>query len=156
MKLITWGVFLTLIWASLAGGFWPGTVLMGLVVALLVLSLARMPGSPRQRANILAAARLLPYFLWELLLSNFRVARDVITPRLRMRPGIVAIPLDLTSDAEITWLANLVTLTPGTISIDVSHDRRVLYIHAMDIDDAEQLRQAIKSGFERRVMEVWR
>ena len=73
-----------------------------------------------------------------------------------MRPGVVAIPLDAETDAEITLLANLITLTPGTLSLDVSDDRRVLYIHAMYVDDVEELRRSIKDGFEKRVMELLR
>jgi multicomponent Na+:H+ antiporter subunit E len=75
-----------------------------------------------------------------------------------MRPGVVAIPLDVQTDAEITLLANLITLTPGTLSLDVSTDRRVLYIHVMyiDNDDVEAVRRKIKEGFERRVLEVLR
>lgn len=66
------------------------------------------------------AIRFRGYFLWQLLLSNLRVAYDVITPRLYMRPGILAVPLDAEIDLEITLLANLITLTPGTLSLDVS------------------------------------
>jgi multicomponent Na+:H+ antiporter subunit E len=75
-----------------------------------------------------------------------------------MRPGIIAIPLDARTDLEITLLANLITLTPGTLSLDVSADRRVLYVHVMyiDNDDIEAVRRSIKDGFERRVLEVLR
>jgi multicomponent Na+:H+ antiporter subunit E len=73
-----------------------------------------------------------------------------------MRPGIVAIPLDLEGDAAITLLANLVTLTPGALSLDVSPDRTVLYVHTMYMDDAETFRREIKQGFERRVKELLR
>jgi multicomponent Na+:H+ antiporter subunit E len=96
------------------------------------------------------------FFLWELFLANLRVAYDVITPTQYMRPGIVAIPLTAKTDTEITLLANLISLTPGTLSLDVSDDRSVLYIHAMFVDDPDELRHEIKAGFERRVLEVLR
>lgn len=95
------------------------------------------------------------FYLRELLLANLRVAHDVLTPRHRMKPGIIAIPLDVKSDLEIISLANLITMTPGTLSLDVSTDRRVLYIHAMYIDDLEGLRSEIKDGLEKKVMEVF-
>lgn len=95
------------------------------------------------------------FYLVELFLANLRVAHDVLTPRHRMKPGIIAIPLDAKSDLEIISLANLITMTPGTLSLDVSTDRRVLYIHAMYIDDLEGLRSKIKDGFEKKVMEVF-
>ncbi|HSW51160.1 MAG TPA: Na+/H+ antiporter subunit E [Bryobacteraceae bacterium] len=94
---------------------------------------------------------LFVYFLWELVLSNMRVARDVLLPVSRLRPAVVAVPLDLKSDWPITLLSALITLTPGTFSLDVSSDRRVLYIHAMHVTDVEALPSEIKSGFEKRI-----
>ena len=94
--------------------------------------------------------------MWELFLSNLRVAWEVVTPTHDMEPGVVAIPLDIKTDHEITLLANLITLTPGTLSLDVSDDKKFLYIHAMYIgDDKEAFIHSIKDGFERRVMEVF-
>ena len=73
-------------------------------------------------------------------------------------PGVVAIPLDARTDAEITLLANLITLTPGSVSLDLSEDKRVLYVHAMYIDggDVEAYRRSVKEGLERRVLELLR
>lgn len=73
-------------------------------------------------------------------------------------PGVVAIPLDARTDAEIALLANLITLTPGSVALDLSEDRRVLYVHAMYIDggDVEAYRRSIKEGLERRVLELLR
>jgi multicomponent Na+:H+ antiporter subunit E len=91
------------------------------------------------------------YFLLELVNANLRVARDVVRPLRRLRPGIVAIPLDLETDAQITVLSTLITLTPGTLTLDVSTDRKTIYIHAMAASDVEKVRRDIKTGFERRV-----
>jgi multicomponent Na+:H+ antiporter subunit E len=73
-------------------------------------------------------------------------------------PGVVAIPLDARTDAEIALLANLITLTPGSVTLDVSEDRSVLYVHAMYIDggDVEAYRRSVKEGLERRVLELLR
>ncbi len=95
-------------------------------------------------------------FLYELVVSSLQVAWDVITPRHLSRPGILAIPLDARTDAEITVFSNLLCLTPGTLSLDVSRDRRFLYIHAMFIDDPGKLVHALKHTFERRVLEALR
>lgn len=101
--------------------------------------------------------KLLVFFSWELVVANLRVARDVLIPGPGFkRPGVVAVPLDVQSNNEITLLACLITLTPGTLSLDVTADRSVLYIHEMFIRDPEEVRQNIKQGFERRVMEVFR
>jgi multicomponent Na+:H+ antiporter subunit E len=96
------------------------------------------------------------FFVKELVAANLRVAYDVLTIRHHMKPGVVAIPLDVETDLEITLLANLITLTPGTLSLDVSHDRKVLYVHGMYIEDIHGFRKSIKEGFERRVMELLR
>ncbi|MEL7089262.1 MAG: Na+/H+ antiporter subunit E, partial [Planctomycetota bacterium] len=81
---------------------------------------------------------------------------DVITPAANRSPAVIGIPLDATTDAEITLLANLITLTPGTLSLDLSEDRRTLYVHAMFADDPEAFCREIKEGFERRVLELLR
>jgi multicomponent Na+:H+ antiporter subunit E len=101
-------------------------------------------------------AGLFFYFLWELVVSNVRVAIEVLSPRYRMRPGVVGVRLDARTDLEITLLANLITLTPGTMSVDISEDRRVLYVHALYVDDRDAFERSIKDGFERRVLEVLR
>jgi len=84
------------------------------------------------------------------------VAYDVITPTFYMKPGIVAIPLSAETDLEITLLANLISLTPGTLSLDISDDRKVLYVHGMFINDKDEFIEGVKSGFERRLLEIMR
>ena len=98
----------------------------------------------------------LPWFLWQMVVSNLRVAYDVITPWHTSKPGVVAVPLDAETDLEITLLANLITLTPGTLTLDVSEDRKTLYLHAMFITDPEDVRREIKDGLERRLLELLR
>jgi len=93
----------------------------------------------------------------ELVLSSLRVAVDVCRPRLDVCPGVVGIPLRATTDAEITVLANLISLTPGTLSLDVSPDRRTLYVHAMDLDGGpDALRKDIGTTLEARVLALLR
>ena len=102
------------------------------------------------------AVRFVAFVVWELVLANLRVAKTVLfVPRDRLAPGIVAVPLDVRRDLEITLLANLVTLTPGTLSLDVSDDRRTLYVHALDAADPARVRADVKGGFERAVRELF-
>ena len=101
------------------------------------------------------AVSLAVFFVWELVIANLKMARAVIGGPSTLHPAIVAVPLDLESDAEIKTLADLITLTPGTLSIDVSTDRKVLYVHVADCPDIEDARREIKDGFERRVREVY-
>ena len=100
--------------------------------------------------------RFLGFYTVELLLANLRVAVDVLTPRLRSNPGIIGIRLCELTDRQLIVLTNLVTMTPGTLSLDLSEDRRVLFVHVMFLDDPETFRENIKSGLERRILEVTR
>jgi multicomponent Na+:H+ antiporter subunit E len=96
------------------------------------------------------------YFIKELFVSNFRVMWDVITPRHISRPGIIGVPLDAETGLEIMLVANLISLTPGTLSVDISDDKKNLYVHVMFLEDVEQTIRSIKDGLERRVLEVTR
>jgi multicomponent Na+:H+ antiporter subunit E len=96
------------------------------------------------------------YFLKELAISNLRVLWDVITPRHINRPGIIGVPLTAQTDLEIFIVASLISLTPGTLSVDLSEDRKTLFVHVMFLDDVERTRADIKNGLERRVLEVIR
>lgn len=157
MKALLWNIALAMLWAALTGRFTAFNLAVGFGLGTLVLSFVqREHGWPRYLLKLRQSLGLALFFLWELVLSNLRVAYDVVTPRHHMQPGIVAVPLDAKTDAEITLLANLVTLTPGTLCLDVSDDRRFLYVHSMYIDDPESMRRRVKDGFERRVLEVLR
>ncbi|MEM6679341.1 MAG: Na+/H+ antiporter subunit E [Pseudomonadota bacterium] len=98
--------------------------------------------------------RLAGIFLRELVLSSLRVARDVLSFRPDARPGIVAVPLRARSEAEILIVSSLVTLTPGTLSLDLSPDGETLYVHAMFLDAPEALREEIASTLETPVLEA--
>jgi multicomponent Na+:H+ antiporter subunit E len=150
-------LLLALLWAAVVGSVDPAHLLTGFVVGYGVLWLARpVLGPTRYFGKLVEALRFVTFFVYELVLSNLRVAWDVLTPKAYRRPGVVAVPLDAESDVEITLLANLVTLTPGSLSLDIAPDRSCLYVHAMFVDDVEQLRRDVKEGFERRVLELLR
>jgi len=100
-------------------------------------------------------AALAAYFVCELVVSSVKVAWEVITPRQRARPGILAVPLDVRSDTAVMVLANLVSLTPGSLSLDVSEDGRTLFVHAMFIENVAKARADIKDKLEHRVKEVF-
>jgi multicomponent Na+:H+ antiporter subunit E len=152
-----WNILLAVVWAAITGNFAPGNLALGFVLGLLVLYLARpVIGTSDYARRLVQAIGLVLFFIWDLILSNLSVAYDVIRLRLYLRPGVIAIPLDARTDAEIALLANLITMTPGSLSLDVSADRQTLYLHAMHVDDPEALRRKIKDGFERRILAVTR
>jgi multicomponent Na+:H+ antiporter subunit E len=151
-------LLLALLWASLIGPFSPANFLVGFVLGFAVLALASRGGT---RSNYirrsLAAISLLLYTLRELVIANLKVARWTVSRLDHLRPAVLAVPLEeCMTDLEITLLANLVTLTPGTLSLDVSDDRRRLFVHLMHVDDPDREIDAIKLGFERRILRVTR
>jgi multicomponent Na+:H+ antiporter subunit E len=91
------------------------------------------------------------YFVYELTIASLEVAWDVITPRSRLRSGIVEIRMNSESPTEMTLMANLVSLTPGTLSVTINEDRAVLYVHGMYVGDANSFRDDLLT-FERRML----
>jgi multicomponent Na+:H+ antiporter subunit E len=148
---------LAILWAMATGGISLVNLLVGFLIGGLVLHFAGPAlGDARYAVRAYRLTALFGFFLRELLVSSVRVAVDVLRPRLTMIPAVVAVPLDLRDELQITLLANLVSLTPGTLSIDVAEDRRTLYVHAMYGQDPERLRREIKQSFERRIQEAFR
>lgn len=157
MQAFLWNLLLAVVWALASGSVTVGTLVGGFLAGLVTLYATRRAiGSSKYLQTIGSAARLLTYFVHELVVANLRVARDIITPRHRMRPAIVAIPLEAKTDGEITVLAGLITLTPGSLTLEVSEDRRTLYIHSMYTPDADRVRRDIKNGLEARLLKVLR
>ena len=150
-------MLLALAWAALQGEISLATLLTGHVIGYLVLlSLVKggvLPPSPYV-GKVYRATALGGFFLWELVRANLRLALDVATPSYQMKPGIVAIPLDATRDAEILLLAMMINLTPGSVALDVSDDRTLMYVHIMYMESTDAARAEIKHGFERRIMEL--
>ena len=95
------------------------------------------------------------FFLWQLVQAGVTVFLSIFNPDA-LRPGVIAVPLDVKSNVEITLLANLITLTPGTLTLDVSTDKRVMYVHTIEFEDKASFIKGIKDGFEKRVIEVMR
>jgi len=156
MKTLLLNLLLAMAWVALTGQFLISNFIIGFSVAYLILWLAQVEADPAGYfSKVPKTIALLCFFLWELIKANLRVAYEVISPRWHMRPGVVAVPLDVKTDLEITLLANLITLTPGTLSLDVSSDRAVLYVHSMYIGDVDEFRRQIKDGFERRIREIF-
>ena len=104
--------------------------------------------------RIFRIASFIIFYLGELILANIRVAADILTPKLRINPSILAVDMDVKSDIEVLALNNLITMTPGTLSMDVSEDRKTVYVHHMYVDDPEVCKQEIKEGFEKRILEI--
>ena len=157
MNLYLINILLALAWGAVTGSFTLLNLTFGFVLGIMALYLIReQVGSVGYFERVRRVVSLAALFLFELVLSAWRVAVLVMAPDMKLKPGIFAFPLRIDRDSEITLLANLITLTPGTLSVDVSEDRRILYVHAIDASDPDETRREIAEGFERKIMEAFR
>ncbi len=156
MKIFLFHIILALVWTAVTATFSFENLIIGLILGYIVL-LVVGPAIDQSgyTRRVYKAITLFLFFIKELFVSSIRVAKDVMRPGFHMKSGVVAIPLDVTGNLEITLLANMISLTPGTLSLEVSDDRKFLYIHAMYIDEGvDQVRHNIKEGMEQHIMEV--
>ncbi|WP_313615209.1 Na+/H+ antiporter subunit E [Agrobacterium sp.] len=156
MTLLIVNVLFVVVWVAITGSATILNIAFGFLLSAFALWLIRdQVGGRIYWIRIGRIASLVCLFFKELMLSAWNVAVMVVKPRMNVQPGIFAFPLTVTSDFQITLLANLITLTPGTLSVDVSDDRRFLYVHAVDCTDIEATKHDIANGFERKIMEAF-
>lgn len=136
---------LTTTWVALWSDISVANVLSGLVVAALIVMAfdTWRPGRPVVRP--IAVTKFITYFTYQLAVSTLVVARTVITPRDRIRSGIVAVPLSGCSDAVATLIADAISLTPGTLTLEVRRDPLTIYVHALDVRDITVLQREIRT-----------
>lgn len=157
MNLLFWNILLAFIWAATTEEFSAANIATGFAVGFALLFLVRgVIGQSKYFRDVYDIIALCVFFIYELTKANLRMAYYVVMPLGRMRPAVIAVPLEELNETELTVFSNLITLTPGTLSLDISDDRRVIYVHFMWYDDAESARRNLKSGFERRVMKALR
>ncbi|MBK1702444.1 Na+/H+ antiporter subunit E [Thiococcus pfennigii] len=156
MQRLQWGFVLFLIWLGLTGSADIQELMAGAAIAAAVVWLA-IPGGNRAGERLWSLPRLIAYvpiFLKNLILANLDVARRVLDPRLPINPGIVRIRTDLTAPYQRLILANSITLTPGTITLEM--DGQDMYIHWLDVQDADPQRAgaAIKTDMEAAIARI--
>jgi multicomponent Na+:H+ antiporter subunit E len=159
MIFFLWNLSLAFFWAAMTGELNLKNLLYGLLIGFVILVISgRALGIERYSHKSRQIILFIGLIFWELLKSSLKIAFDILTPRHRMCPGIVKIPLESKTSLEITMFSNLLSLTPGTLSLDVSDDRKYLYVHIMYIQDSNinNVRKLIKKNFERHVLELLR
>ncbi len=150
-------IMFAFIWMFLQGNLHLFAFFEGFFLGFLFLFITRKSTEPTPYfTRFFKVIWFILYFIKEIIVSNLKVAYDVATPGYFMKPAILAIPLDCKTDLEITLFANMITMTPGTWSIDVSDDKKTLYIHAMYVDDVDTFIKDLKNGLERKLLEVMR
>ncbi|GEN31027.1 multicomponent Na+:H+ antiporter subunit E [Cerasibacillus quisquiliarum] len=150
-------LIIAMMWMFLSESYSISSFIAGYVLGILLLLIMRrlLPGR-FYLERFFKIIQLILLFIKELIKSNIDIVKLVYTPKPDIEPGIFAYETELKSDWELTLLANLITLTPGTLSVAISNDNSTIYIHAMDIDDIDESIQSIKNTFEKAIMEVTR
>lgn len=145
-----------LLWVVISSSVTPGLLLLGSVLAVAVPLLTRSfwPNPPRL-VRPWQALRFLGIFAADIVTANWRVARQVIGPLQRLSPAFIEVPLDLRDPFVATLLASVVSLTPGTVAIDVDRQRWVMLVHALDAPDPQALVQEIKARYELPLKEMF-
>lgn len=144
------------VWLLLNNSIAPGQILLGLVLGWAIprFTLAFWP-EPVRVYQPLTLLRFAAVFLYDMLAANLTVARLILAGPRRLRPAFVTVPLDLVDDFAISLLANIVCLTPGTVSARLSTDRRQLLVHALDVESPQQLVATIKQRFEAPIKAIF-
>jgi len=144
-------------WVFLVNDFSAGHIVLGTIIGVAVplLTSAYWPGRPRLR-NLPAIISYVGIVLWDIVVSNVQVAYLVLFRRSdRLRSQFVVVPLELKTPEAITVLAGTITMTPGTVSADLSSDSKALLVHCLDVADPEALVAQIKGRYERRLKEIF-
>jgi len=155
-------ILMTLVWAALQGAFSVGTLLLGALFSGAILYVSQPLFNPEERGIFTGGTPfrrlwrilvLLLVFLREVVESALQVAGFVLQPSLSIKPAVIEYPLDVQTDQEITTLANMISLTPGTLSMDVAPDRSAIYVHAISVSgtDGQEVIDEIKSTLEKHV-----
>jgi multicomponent Na+:H+ antiporter subunit E len=155
MRLFILNIALAMIWSLMQGALEMGSFLTGMFLGYLIIGACqRALGSKGYALGAYKVVELVLVAVWEIIYASLQLAVLVLLPRLNIRPAVVALDLEVTSDLQIVTLANLITLSPGTAALDLSADRRTLFIHTITLDDREKFRRRIKDRLERRILEV--
>ncbi len=150
-------LLLSFIWVALTGEMYYGNFLFGFLAGFFVLSiLSRNDDDKRYFTRIPKIIYFIIYFIYEIILANFHVAYDVVTPKYFFTPGIIKYKMEAKSDIEINLLSTVISLTPGTTVLDISDDNTTLFIHVMYLKTAEAFEDDLRNGFEKKLLEILR
>lgn len=148
-------LLIAVIWMFLQDSYMMNTFIFGFIIGIFILYLLRnFFEFDFYFRRVIAFMKLGWLFLTELIKANIDVVKVVLQPQLRNKPGIIAVRTSLETDIERATLAALITLTPGTVSMDFSADSKTIYVHTIDVDDRDAMVAEIKGSFEKAIMEV--
>jgi multicomponent Na+:H+ antiporter subunit E len=150
-------LLLSFIWVALTGSLYYSNFLFGFLIGFFILWIMNRQETDRRYFNkVPKTIGFLFYFLYEMIAANVQVAYDVVTPNYFFKPGIIRYPLEAVTDIEINLLSSIISMTPGTLILDISEDKKFLFIHVMYLKNQEHFITQIKKGFEHRLLEILR
>lgn len=148
---------LAVVWTLLQNDVSAGMVVFGIILGIIIPRITAIwwPDTPKG----FRLGKMITYsgiVLWDIIVANLQVAWIVLTvPNAKLKPAWIAVPLDLKQPEAITVLAGTITLTPGTVSADLSEEGHSLLVHVLHTDDPDGVRDEIKSRYERRLLEIF-
>ncbi len=149
-------IVLAVLWLWLNDSVAPGQLLLAAAAGLGIPWFVReLRDAPAAWPDPERFVRFLALLLWDIVRANFIAARQVLGPRSALRPRFVPMPVELESDQAVTLLASAVSLTPGTVSAELSPERDVLWIHSLSTQDEAELVRGLKDRYERRIKEMF-
>jgi len=150
-------LLLSFIWVALTGSMFYSNFLFGFLLGFFILWIMnRNEADQRYFYRVPKTIGFILFFLYELIIANIQVAYDVITPKYFSKPGIVRFPMQARTDLEINLLSTVISMTPGTLILDISEDKKSLFIHVMYLKSKEEFIAQIQNGFEKRLLEILR
>ena len=157
IKQFLMNLLLSFIWVALTGSMYYTNFVFGFLIGFGILWLMnRNDGDRRYFYKVPRIISFIFYFAYEMIKANVQVAYDVMTPKYFMKPGIVRYPLNASTEWEINILSTMISLTPGTLILDISEDRKMMYIHVMYLNDPDKFIEDMQNGLERRLLEAIR
>ena len=157
MRFFILNIFLAMIWTLLQGHLSTPDFIAGFVLGYLIIGISqRLLGSGNYSRKVVQVLSFMVYIGWDIFTASLALAWLTLQPKLKLSPAVIAIPLDVKTDVEIVALVNLIALSPGTLSLDVSDDKGTIFVHTINHVNPEEFRAQIKNGLERRVLEVMR
>ena len=143
-------------WLLMSDSFTLGQIVLGLLLGVVVpLFAARLDREFARIGTLRPVPKLLVVTLWDILMSNIRVAIQVLGPERNIHPGFIWLPLDIANIHGIAALTSMITLTPGTVSAALSDDRKYLLVHVLHLEDPQELIDTIKRRYEAPLMEIF-
>lgn len=157
IKQFLMNLLLSFIWVALTGSMYYTNFLFGFLLGFFILwVMNRNEMDQRYFYRVPKTISFLFFFFYQMIIANLQVAYDVITPKYFFKPGIVKYRMDAKSDFEINLLSTFISLTPGTLILDVSDDKKILYIHVMYLHDKQKFMTELKNNVERKLLEILR